>query len=111
MNGEVGYIEFGASNAAITSRFFSDLFNWPFHAMGNHGDGWFETPNIKAGLHGNDDSNHAVIYFRVSDIKKSAAQVRELGGEVDEPGSSEPGFGRFYNCRDPQGLRFGLFQA
>lgn len=111
MTGEVGYIEMGASDARVTSRFFANLFNWPFHTMGDHGDGWFETPGIKTGLHGNDTSNGTVVYFRVIDIEEAAVRVRELGGEVEEPGTKEPGFGRFFNCCDPQGLRFGLFQS
>jgi predicted enzyme related to lactoylglutathione lyase len=35
---------------------------------------------------------------------------REAGGEADPPAPEEPGFGRFSNCRDPQGIRFGLHQ-
>ena len=111
MTGDVGYIEIGSGDAAITSRFFADLFNWRFHAMGDAGDGWFEMPGMKAGLHGQDASHGMVVYFRVADIDQAAARVRALGGEVDGPGADEPGFGRFCNCRDPQGLRFGLFQA
>lgn len=110
MTGDVGYIEIGTNDAEITSQFFAGLFNWPFHAMGDKGDGWFEAPGLKTGLHGNDASFGTVIYFRVADIDVAAARVRELGGEIEEPGADEAGFGRFYTCRDPQGLRFGLFQ-
>ena len=78
--------------------------------MGDKGDGWFETPGIKAGLHGNDTGYGTVVYFRVTDIEAAAARVRELGGKVEELGVDEPGFGRFYNCRDPQDVRFGLIQ-
>jgi predicted enzyme related to lactoylglutathione lyase len=38
------------------------------------------------------------------------ALVREAGGQADPPAPEEPGFGRFSNCRDPQGIRFGLHQ-
>jgi len=110
MTGEVGYIEIGTGDATITSQFLADLFKWPFHTMGDSGDGWFETPGIKAGLHGNDTSYGTVVYFRVIDIEATAARVCELGGEVQRSGADEPGFGRFYSCRDPQGFRFGLFQ-
>jgi len=110
MIGEVAYIEIGTGDAGITSQFLAHLFNWPFHTLGDKGDGWFETASMKAGLHGSDPGYGTVVYFRVTDIEAAAARVRELGGEVEEPGTGEPGFGRFYNCRDPQGLRFGLFQ-
>lgn len=110
MVGEVSYIEIGSGDARATSHFLADLFGWPFHAMGDAGDGWFDMPSVRVGLHGNDPGHGTVVYFRVSDIDAAAARVRELGGEVEEPGADEPGFGRFRNCRDPQGLRFGLHQ-
>jgi uncharacterized protein len=37
----------------------------------------------------------------------SAERVRAAGGEA-EAVVDEPGFGRFVNCRDPGGIRFGL---
>jgi len=46
----------------------------------------------------------------VSHLEAAAARVRAAGGEADEP-TDEPGFGRFVNCRDPGGIRFGLDQA
>jgi predicted enzyme related to lactoylglutathione lyase len=110
MAGEISYIEIGSGEAQATARFISDLFGWAFSPMGDAGDGWFEAAGIRAGLHGNDPAHGTVVYFRVSDLEASAARVRELGGEVEEPAAEEPGFGRFYNCRDPQGLRFGLHQ-
>ncbi|EDX82400.1 hypothetical protein S7335_846 [Synechococcus sp. PCC 7335] len=36
--------------------------------------------------------------------------MKELGGEAESLGPEEPGFGRFCNCKDPQGIRFGLHQ-
>jgi uncharacterized protein len=110
MNGEISYIEIGSGDAAGTAQFLRALFGWSFEAMGNEGDGWFQTPAIRAGLHGNDPDHGIVPYFRVADIETAAARVRELGGEVEGPSDEETGFGRFCNCRDPQGLRFGLHQ-
>lgn len=110
MTGEISYIEVGSGDAAATARFISALFDWPFTPMGDSGAGWFQTPAIRAGLHGSDPEHGIVPYFRVPDIEIAAARVRELGGEVEGPGEEQTGFGRFCNCRDPQGLRFGLHQ-
>ena len=110
MDGEISYIEVGSGDAAATARFLTDLFGWSFTPMGDAGDGWFQTPGIRAGLHGNDPAHGIVPYFRVPDIEAAAARVRELGGEVEGVSEEEAGFGRFCNCRDSQGLRFGLHQ-
>jgi predicted enzyme related to lactoylglutathione lyase len=110
MTSEISYIEIGAGDAGRASGFFSALFGWPFHPMGDAGDGWFETPSLKAGLHGNDPDGGIVVYFRVPDLEAAIAKVRELGGEAEDRIADEEGFGRFCNCRGPQGIRFGLHQ-
>ncbi|MCJ2144617.1 VOC family protein [Methylobacterium sp. E-066] len=110
MDGEISYFEVGSGDAAVTARFLTDLFGWSFTTMGDTGDGWFQTPRIRAGLHGNDPAHGIVLYFSVTDIEAAAARVRALGGDVEGPSEAEAGFGRFCNCRDSQGLRFGLHQ-
>ncbi|MEL6221346.1 MAG: VOC family protein [Cyanobacteria bacterium J06627_8] len=110
MAGDVSYLEMGAQDVAISRVFFEQLFGWSFHPMGCDGEGWFQTPSIKAGLHGNDPDPQFFIFFDVPDLLTAVERVKELGGEVDEPGADEPGFGKFCACRDPQGIRFGLHQ-
>jgi uncharacterized protein len=110
MSSGVSYLEIGTKDAGASRVFFEQLLGWSFHPMGNDGEGWFQTPSIKAGLHGNDPEPQFFIFFDVPDLMAAVAQVKELGGETEEPGSDEPGFGRFCTCRDPQGIRFGLHQ-
>jgi uncharacterized protein len=110
MAGEVSYLEIGAKDAAISRVFFEKLFGWSFHPMGSDGEGWFQTPSIKAGVHGNDPEPQFSIFFDVPDLIAAIAQVKELGGQADEPSPDEPGFGKFCACHDPQGVRFGLHQ-
>jgi predicted enzyme related to lactoylglutathione lyase len=100
--GQVSYLEIGSGDVAATRAFFAAVFGWPCHD-----EAWFQTPTIKAGLHGEDPSPQIYVYFNVSDIEAAAARVRAAGGEAEEP-TDEPGFGRFVNCRDPSGIRFGL---
>lgn len=111
MTGDISYIEMGAGDASGVSAFFSGLFGWTFHSMSDGGDGWFDTPSAKAGLHGNDPDHGIVVYFRVPNLEAAIAKVRELGGEAEDRIADEEGFGRFCNCRDPQGMRFGLHQG
>ena len=107
MSSDVSFLEFGSGDAAITRAFLAKLFGWDFHVMGNGPEGWFQTPTMKAGLHGGDPEPGIFVFFGVYDLEDAIAKVRELGGEAGEP-TDEPGFGRFSMCRDPQGIRFGL---
>ena len=110
---EVTFIELGSGAPDKTSRFFAELFGWVFHPMEPGeaaGGGWFDTPSGKAGLHGRDAQSGLVAYFRVDDIKDAVRRVRDLGGDAEDAIADEPGFGRFCNCKDPQGLRFGLHE-
>jgi uncharacterized protein len=110
MSSGVSYLEIGTKDAGASRVFFEQLLGWSFHPMGNDGEGWFQTRSIKAGLHGNNPEPQFFIFFDVPDLTAAVAQVQALGGETEEPGPDEPGFGRFCNCRDPQGIRFGLHQ-
>ena len=107
MGSVVSFIEFGAGDAGKAQAFLVQLFGWDFHLMGTGPEGWFQTPSIKAGLHGSDPTPGILVFFNVSVLEEAIAKVRKLGGEAGEP-TEEPGFGRFSICRDPQGIRFGL---
>jgi len=50
--------------------------------MGN-GEGWFQIPSVKAGLHGSDSEPQFFIFFNVPDLMTAVARVKELGGETD----------------------------
>ena len=108
MSAEVSYIEIGTGESGRTRAFLEELFEWDFHPMGSGGNDWFETPAMKAGLHGGDANPGILVFFSVADLEVAAARVRDLGGEAEVPSAEEPGFGRFCMCRDPQGVPFGL---
>jgi len=103
------YIEIGVSDASKSGPFLEQVFGWKFHPFGDAAEGWFDTPSGKIGLHGGDPSWGFLVYFAVPDLHAAIANVKRLGGSVENP-TEEPGFGRFCICRDPQGLRFGLHQ-
>ena len=105
------FMEIGAKKTDGVGAFFSDLFGWKFETMGDGGEGWFETPTMKVGVHGNDPDPGIVPYFKVADIEQAVAKVRELGGSADDNVADEEGFGKFCNCIGPNGIRFGLHQA
>jgi predicted enzyme related to lactoylglutathione lyase len=111
MQGNVSFIELGSAQTDTTKSqlFFQQVFGWHFHSM-PQGGGWFQTPLIRVGLHGNDPGEQIYVFFEVPNLEEAMATVRGAGGEADPPMTEEPGFGRFASCRDPQGIRFGLHQ-
>jgi len=109
ISAEVSFIEIGVSDAATSRAFLEQMFGWEFHSFGQGAEGWFQTPSLKAGLHGGDPNGGFLIFFGVPDLEAAIADVNRLGGVADAP-TDEPGFGKFCMCRDPQGLRFGLHE-
>ena len=106
---EVSFIEIGSSDAGTTSGFLGKLLGYSFHAMGEGGEGWFQTPTMKVGLHGKDPTPGFLVFFGVPDLDAAVSGVSGLGGSCAAP-TDEPGFGRFCLCADPSGLKFGLHQ-
>ncbi|MGP1256062.1 MAG: VOC family protein [Kiloniellales bacterium] len=110
LHGIITHVEIGTDDAEAAARFFSDVFGWRFvTAPDGNGEGWFEIPGGKIGLHGGNPGFGLVPYLRVDDIDLAVARVRKQGGEAEDV-VTEEGWGQFSNCRDPQGLRFGLHQ-
>jgi uncharacterized protein len=110
MIGDASFIEIGVPKGSRAREFFEKLFGWTAKDMGSDGF-YFADPAVPLGLHANDDDAVMVVYFSVPDIDAAAGRVRELGGTAGEPGPEQEGFGRFVECRDTQGVRFGLRQA
>jgi predicted enzyme related to lactoylglutathione lyase len=110
MPGQPTFFEIGVPDAVRAQTFYTKLLGWTAHPMGDHGQAWMETGGMRGGLHAEDEDRRIDIFFEVTDIEATVATVRELGGEAEDPGQDEPGFGRFAFCRDDQGVRFGLHQ-
>lgn len=106
MTGEPTYIELGVRDAEAAKSFFRQLFGWE-----PAGPGQVDTATLSIGIHGGDDAGHFEVFFAVDDLDKSMAKVRELGGEPVSEINDAPGFGRWVECADDQGVRFGLRQS
>ncbi len=107
----ISFVEMGSGDVGKTSAFFRDLFGWRFETMGAPGDGgWFDAAGMRIGLHGGDPEWGMVPYFQVADLDQAIQTVRALGGWAEDKIADVDGFGRFCNCKDPQGMRFGLHQ-
>ena len=111
MNGDVSFLELGATEADTSKSlaFFAAVFGWQAHPM-PQGAGWFQGPRIRVGMHGSNPGPRIYVFFGVPNLEATIESVRHAGGYVDAPSTAEPNFGRFANCRDPLGIPFGLHQ-
>jgi uncharacterized protein len=108
MSGEPSHFEVGVPDAARAKAFYGALLGWKFEPT--HGENaWIASGGMRGGVHDGDEARTIVLYFRVDDIEEAARRVRELGGHADDPGPEGPG-GRYLECRDDQGVPFGLHQ-
>lgn len=107
MSGEPTHFELGVANTEQARTFYGPLLGWTFHELA--GGAWIDTGGVRGGLHPNDPTPGVVVYFAVPDLDAALRQVRALGGTPGEAGA-ESGFGRFAECTDDQGARFGLHQ-
>jgi predicted enzyme related to lactoylglutathione lyase len=109
MVSRLSFIEIGTPDLKIASKFLGQLFDWPFTPMGEAGEGWFQTPGMRAGMH-QEANPKFYVFFDVPDLATAMDRVVALGGNAEKP-TEEPGFGKFCNCRTPDGLEFGLHKA
>jgi hypothetical protein len=108
VSGEPSYIELGVPDADRAVAFYGAVLGWAVDPSA--GMTQIETPTLSIGVHGQDPGTHFEVLFAVPDIDAALAAVAAAGGEVVSPVTDSPGFGRWAECRDDQGVRFGLRQ-
>lgn len=108
MSGQPSYIELGVPDADRAVTFYSAVLGWAVDPSA--GMTQINTPTLSIGVHGGDPAAHFEVLFAVPDIDAALTAVTTAGGEVVSPVTESPGFGRWAECRDDQGVRFGLRQ-
>lgn len=113
MAGEPSFIEFGVTDTEAARDFYSSLFGWDFTLL-THGSS-IAMPGAPAGISAGshvetDDPPSIIVYFAVDDLEAAVEQVRKLGGEVGPLRPASPVYGAFAECKDTQGVAFGLRQ-
>jgi predicted enzyme related to lactoylglutathione lyase len=109
--GSIVHLEIPAADTEQSRAFWGSLFGWEFQEFPGGPTEYFVTQtgeNQGVAVMGGGDGPRA--YFDVDDISAGAAQVRELGGQADDP-MPVPGMGWFATCSDPHGNAFGLWQS
>jgi uncharacterized glyoxalase superfamily protein PhnB len=106
---EVGYLTIGTADTGRAVRFYGALFGWTAE-RGHGGDAYAHVHNTKLPLGFTPDGvdSAPVLYFRVDDLARYTARVRELGGAVIDESVYESGPNA--TCRDDQGGQFRLWQ-
>lgn len=109
MTGEPTYIELGVRDADAARTFYGALLGWK--PQGTSGPGQVATPTLNIGIHDGDPSAVFEVFFAVTDLDASIERVLELGGNIQSDVNDNPDFGRWVECADDQGVRFGLRQT
>jgi predicted enzyme related to lactoylglutathione lyase len=106
MAGEPSYIELGVRDADAARAFYGPLLGWT--ATGQSGVGQVDTATLDIGIHDGDDAALFEVFFAVEDLDAALEQVAALGGRVTSEVHDSAGYGRWAECADNQGVRFGL---
>lgn len=108
MTGEPTYVELGVRDADAARAFYGALLGWSLGP--GTGPTQVDTPTLSIGIHDGDAENHFEVFFAVDDLDIALGRVTDLGGRVVSDVHDSPGFGRWAECADDQGVRFGLRQ-
>jgi predicted enzyme related to lactoylglutathione lyase len=106
LGGEPTYIELGVPDVAAARKFYRGLLGWKVSSRS--GPGSVDTATLDIGIHDEDDERHFQVFFAVTDLDKARAKITKLGGATIGEVHDESDFGRWIECMDDQGVRFGL---
>ena len=118
--GAITWNELGTKDVETAKRFYADLFGWAYDDIDINGQG---TYSIIVNEEARETAASAqqtpqevcippnwLVYFGAASIDESAAQAKELGGNVVVPTMHVPN-GAFSVIADPHGAVFALFQG
>jgi predicted enzyme related to lactoylglutathione lyase len=104
--GDLCYFVMPVADAGRAQRFYGGLLGWRFSTGSVPGGSNIEGVSPPGGMFEGGEGG-SELYFMVDDLDAAVQQVRELGGEADEPQKTTGG--RFSRCRDDQGAGFGIW--
>jgi predicted enzyme related to lactoylglutathione lyase len=105
--GDVVYFMLPVRDAERAQAFFGRLFGWGFEPGSVPGGFNVTGSTPPGGLYGGQEPAKPEVWFQVDDMDSAVAQIRELGGEADDPEDIESG--RMASCRDDQGTPFNIW--
>jgi uncharacterized protein len=109
-HGAPSYLELCVDDAQKARAFYGALLGWK--TDGDAGPGQASTGGLDVGIHDHDPSALLEVFFAVHDLDAAVGRVTELGGRtISEVHADNAAFGRWVECEDDQGVRFGLRQV
>ena len=108
MTGEPTYLELGVPDANAARTFYAAVLGWA--PSEGSGPGQVDTQTLGIGIHDRDEERHFEVFFAVDDLEAALGRVTDCGGSIKSEVHESPGFGRWVECADDQGVRFGLRQ-
>ena len=109
MPGDLVYFMLPVADEARAHAFFGSLFGWEFGPGNVPGGSSIANATPRGGMHAGGEPGKPEVWFDVEDVDAAIAQIRELGGEADEPQEIPSGF--MASCRDDQGTPFNIWAA
>lgn len=124
----VSHFEIPARDLERAARFYREVFGWTVDPVPWQGGPYYKVRGSaalpsgegrgKTGIDGGlmpreegGDQPLLVIHVDGETLEAWLARIAEAGGEVDQPASRIGDMGFFARFRDPEGNRFGLWQA
>ena len=111
MPNPICHFEIGCRDRALTSDFFSKLFDWQMQEMGPAA--MIQTGDNVGGhitALGHEPFHYTIFYVAVDDVRAYLDKANQLGGQTLVPPVAIP-TGTFAWFSDPDGNTIGLFQA
>jgi predicted enzyme related to lactoylglutathione lyase len=107
--GKVVWFELSADDTIRARSFYGRLFGWLFEPYEGATE-YYLTSDGGGAIESRNGNDGPLLYFGTPDLDTSLAQVWQLGGKASEPGKI-PGIGRYADCVDTEGNRFGLYES
>lgn len=112
------HFDIPADDVGRARTFYSNLFDWKFHAPPGFPDFYLiETadqdgqPSLGGGLGKRGSPDQRIMTFiGVSSLSEFEEKILQLGGQVLVPKMTVPKFGFMAVCIDTEGNQFGLWQ-
>jgi uncharacterized protein len=106
MTGEPSHVELGVPDVEAARVFYGTLLGWEIGGGAQGGE--VRTASLNIGVHGGDPATAFEVFFAVPDLDGALARLASLGGRTVSEVTAGGTFGRWVECADDQGVRFGL---